>query len=208
MPLVCQVVGHHRLAQLFQDRAVALLGERVLDELLRDRRRALRRAAGDIGHQRAPEAADVDPRVSPEALVLDADDRVLHRLRDLTVGVDHVVRRRREDPDRPPVIVVQVGVDLVSVLLLVLDLRQIGGDGHHHPEHHRDHGQDGQAGQDREQTQLAQLGLGRSAVIAAPEPAARRSEGDRRRRLRVLGLDLFVVAHAIGYWSGAGGRRR
>ena len=42
-PLARQVVGERRLAQLLEDRAVALRLERVLDELLRDRRAALAR---------------------------------------------------------------------------------------------------------------------------------------------------------------------
>jgi hypothetical protein len=43
----------------------------------------------------------------------------------LIEGVDHHVVGRREDPDRTPMVVVQIGVDLLLVLLLVLQLREV-----------------------------------------------------------------------------------
>ena len=48
-PPAREVIRERRLAQLLEDRAVVLLGQRVLDELLGDRRGALCRAAGHVG---------------------------------------------------------------------------------------------------------------------------------------------------------------
>jgi hypothetical protein len=42
-PLTREVIGERRFTQFLKDRAVVLLGERVLYKLLRDRRRALGR---------------------------------------------------------------------------------------------------------------------------------------------------------------------
>ena len=92
--------GERCLAQLARDRALVLV-DRVLDELLRDRRAALHGAAvRDVGLDRAQDAADVDAVVLVEALVLDRDDRVLQPRRDV-LGVDDDARLRpaedRED---------------------------------------------------------------------------------------------------------------
>ena len=85
-PLARDVVRQRGLAQLHEQRPPVLGGERVLDELLGDRRAALDRLLGqDVLVERAADAAEVDAVVGVEALVLDRDDRVLHHRRDLAL---------------------------------------------------------------------------------------------------------------------------
>ncbi len=152
-PLAREVVGERRLADLLEHRAAVLRPGRVLDELLRDRRAALDGLAGrDVLPQRAPDAADVDPVVLVEALVLDRDDRVLHVRRDLA--------RRDDDPalvgERREVRAVDVGQQRVLrllELLAVLELGEVGRDGHHHPERGRHEREDRQAEQDEREAQ-------------------------------------------------------
>ena len=195
LPLAGEVVGERRLTELLEHGPVVLLGERVLDELLSDRRGALARAAGDVGDERAGDAADVDARVRPEALVLDRDDRVPHRGGDVAVLVDDDVVRRREDPDRPPLVVVQERVRLVLVLAPVLELGEVRGDRHHHPEDGRDERERAEADEDQEQAELAHPRLRRAFAVAASPPAsAWRAKRDRRVRIRVL--YVIVFAHA------------
>ena len=96
-------------------------------------------------------------------------------------------------------VVVQVGVGLLLVLRAVLELGQVGGDRHHHPEHGRDERQRAEADQDREQAQLAHPRASAAGRRAPPPAAARRrrngigAEGSRSGR-----RDVVVVAHAIG----------
>jgi len=134
-PLAREVVGQRRLAELLEDGALGLRLHRVLDELLGDRRAALRRALLDhVLEERAPHRLEVDAGVLVEALVLDGDHRELHDRRNL-LGVD-------QDPmlvvgqhaDRASVHVGHVGVLGLLVLLAVLQGGQVGGDRHHHPE--------------------------------------------------------------------------
>ena len=171
-PLALEVVRQRRLAELLEDRPALLRLERVLDELLGDRRRALHGVAGDdVLDHGAGDAHDVDPAVLVEALVLDRDDRLLHRRRD--------VRRLDEDPglvtgergERP---VVAVGDDRVlrgEVLLAVLELGQVGGDRHHDPEDERDEGEHAEPEHDHEQPQLLQLRRGARTLVATAERA-------------------------------------
>jgi hypothetical protein len=70
LPLTREVVGERGLAQLLEHGPVVLLRQRVLDELLGNRRGALPRAAGDVGDEGAGDALDVDARIAPEPLVL------------------------------------------------------------------------------------------------------------------------------------------
>jgi hypothetical protein len=136
----------------------------VLDELLGDRRPALHRpAARDVLPQRAGGAAQVDALVLVEALVLDRDDRVLHRGRD--------VLRRDDDPaevgQRREVLAVHVGQQRVLrplELRAVLELRQVGCDRHHHPEGRRDERQHRQAGQDERHPQALVAGTAQRRV--------------------------------------------
>src|SRR5215208_7177181 len=83
-PLARELVGQRGLAQLHEQRAVVLGGERVLDELLRDRRAALHHAlVDDVLPQGAADAAQVVALVGVEAAVLDRDDRLLQDRGDL-----------------------------------------------------------------------------------------------------------------------------
>ena len=115
-PFLLQLPRERRLDQLAADGLLARqIG--VLDELLRDRRAALHRAAvRDVGPERTCHAAEVDAAVLVEALVLDRDDRMLQPRRDSL--------RRDDDPrlrpaqDREHRVVVR-GVD-VGVRLRVL----------------------------------------------------------------------------------------
>ena len=79
-----ELVGQRRLAELLEDRAMRLGLQRVLDELLLDRRGALDAAfVDDVLDERSRDAADVDAAVGLEALVLDRDHRLLDDRRDL-----------------------------------------------------------------------------------------------------------------------------
>ena len=85
-PLARHVVGQRRLFELVEQRALLLGLERLLDELLGDRRAALHGAAGDdVLPQGARDAAQVDARVRVEAAVLDRDDRVADVRADVAV---------------------------------------------------------------------------------------------------------------------------
>jgi hypothetical protein len=204
---VGEVIGERGFAHLLEDRPVVLRSKCVLDELLGDRRRALRRPTGHVGDERPADAADVDARIAPEALVLHRDDRVLHPPGDLGVGVDHDVVGRGEDADRTPVIVVQVRVHLVVVLRPVLDLRQVGSNRHHHSEQGRDDRQRAEPDEDREQAKLAHLRFRTPALPVAPPAPPGRCKRDWRVWIRALGRDVIVVAHAIECnCSNVGGR--
>ena len=155
-PLALQVVGQRGLAQLLEHGPLGLGGQRVLHELLGDGGAALHGAAAQhVLGQGAGDALVVHALVLVEAAVLDGDHRVLH------VGGDVGVL------DQDPVLVAgQLGQVLgllalagrlaeqrrvlrPAVLGAVLQLRQVAGDRHHHPEHRRDHGQGAQHEQHR-----------------------------------------------------------
>ena len=185
VPMALQLVGERRLAELLEDRPAALCLERVLDELLGDGRGALGGAAGqDVRQAGSEHALDVDAAVLVEALVLDRDRRLLHVGRDLIgVGEDPVVVvEQRADP---VALVVQDHRVLGRLeLLLVLELRQVGRDRHHHPEEGRDDREQAEARQDDQQAELldpAGLGL---AGPAGADPAGE----TRGRRLAAAAL--------------------
>ncbi len=205
------MVGERGLAKLLENRAVVLRLERVLDELLGDRRRALGGTAGDVRHERPRDPSDVDARIRQEALVLDRDDRGAHRRRDLVVVVEHDVIGWGEQSDRPPVVVIQVRVRRVLVLLAVLELRDIARDRHHHPEDRRDDCERGETEEDRQQPELAQPGSPRAAsptraARSAPAPAV---AGRLRRQVRPRGVrrerELRFVEHRRDSHHGSGG---
>ena len=151
-PLARDVVRQRGLAQLHEQRPLVLGGERVLDELLGDRRSALDRPLGDdVLVQRAADAAEVDAVVGVEALVLDRDDRVLHHRRDLALLQQDPLLVAGQAAER---LAAAVDDDRVGRRRL-LELRQVGGDGHHHPEHRRDDREQAQTRQQREDAQLA-----------------------------------------------------
>ena len=168
-PLAREVVGEGGLAELLEHRPLVLGGERVLDELLGDRRAALDDLLlDDVLVEGARDAAQVDAVVGVEAAVLDRDDRVLHDRRDLVLAQEQPLLVAGQDADPVPVAVVD---DRVARGRL-LELGQVGGDGHQHPEHGRDGGQDAEAEQEREQAQLADAdaAAGRRGLALAVRP--------------------------------------
>jgi hypothetical protein len=190
-PLAREVVGERGLAQLLEDGAVVLGGERDLHELLRDRRRALDRAAGrDVLQGRSADAAEIDPAVGVEAVVLDRDDRVLHDRSDLTLGqVDPaLVAGQRAD-------LATAGVDDHRRLVgRLLERRQVRRDGHEHPEQRGDDGQDAEEEEDRQHPQLADL----EALLAlAPAPQTRQSKPPALTRAREL-EHLGALGRSLG----------
>ena len=81
---VLELLGELRLAHLALEGLLLAAGVQRADQLHRQRRAALQRLAGArVLERRADDALEVDALVLVEALVLDRDRRVLHRLRDL-----------------------------------------------------------------------------------------------------------------------------
>ena len=159
-PVALEPVGERRLAELLQDRAAAFGFERVLDELLGDRRGALLGALAEhVLDQGAGDALEVDPVVFVEAGVLDRDHRVLDVGGDLAGGEQDLVLVAGQGADRFARGVVDLAVLRGLVLGEVVDRRQVLGDSGHHPEDHRDQGEDGEAEQDEEDAQLLQARL-------------------------------------------------
>src|SRR3984885_15567898 len=77
-PSTRELVGERCLAELLEDRAVGLRLQGVLDELLLDRGGSLDCAfVLDVVDERANDAADVDPALGVEALVLNRDTCLL-----------------------------------------------------------------------------------------------------------------------------------
>ena len=99
-PAPLELPGERSLLQLAADRAV-VLSDRVLHELLRDRRAALDDLlVPDVGPDRARDPAHVDAPMLPIAAVLDGDDRLLHHRSNLVGGHDHpalLAAQDRED---------------------------------------------------------------------------------------------------------------
>ena len=146
-PLARDLVGQRGLAHLLEQRAVVLGGERVLDELHRDRRAALHGLlVAHVLPQRAADAAQVDAGVRVEAAVLDRDDRLLHVRGDL-VGLDEVALLVAGE--HPELVAVAVDDHRVGAAL-DLELREVGRDRHQHPEDRRDDREDAEAEQDAE----------------------------------------------------------
>ena len=104
VPVALELVREGSLAQLLEHRAAALSAQRVLHELLGDRRRALGGALmKQVLENCPPDALVVDTAVLVEALVLDRDRGLLHHRGDV----------RRADQDSP--LVVGQGRDLLPV---------------------------------------------------------------------------------------------
>ena len=149
---------------------LALGFERVLDELLGDRRGALGGAlAEDVFDQGAADALEVDAVVFVEAGVLDRDHRVLDVGGDLARAEQDFVLVAGQRPDRFAVGVDDDAVLRGLVLGEVVDRRQVLGDRGHHPEDHRDDGEDAEPEQDEEDAQLLQPRL---RVASAGESGA------------------------------------
>jgi hypothetical protein len=187
-PLAFEVVRGSRLAQLLEHGTVALGCQGVLHELLRDRRCALLRAsAEDVLPQRAADAPVVHAAVLVEAPVLDRDNGVLDVRRDLVLVHEDAVLVARQLPEL--VLLVGVGVEdrVLGVLELdlVLEVRNLGRDRHHHPEDHRDEGDEAEARGDQRDAQLLELRPLRRPAVIAPERVDGRG---RHRRWRWRGL--------------------
>ena len=120
-PLLLELPRERRLLELARHRPL-VARQRVLHELLRDRRPALHCAlVADVGPQRARHSADVDAAVLVEALVLGCDDRLLDPRRDRTRRREHAALGPAQDgEDR-----VAVGGVHVPVHLLVLVPRRV-----------------------------------------------------------------------------------
>ena len=95
----------------------------------------------------------------------------------------------------------------VAELLLVLQLRQVGGDRHHHPEDRRHEGQHAQRHEDQGQPDALQASAC-GAALRWPPSCRRAAERDRRRRF-VAGGDVGgIVAHARTRRGGPGCGKR
>ncbi len=128
--------GFAQLAQItfdaFARRALFGFDQRVLHDLLRDRRAALHLSALQIAHQRAPHAAQIEARVFVEAAVFVGDGRLAaefgnlierHPLAIAGALVDHFVQQVLPRP------IVNLG-RLEEVLILIGELRfDLGGIG-------------------------------------------------------------------------------
>ena len=113
--------GERRLAELLEDRALALGFQCVLYELLLDRGGALYAAAADhVVQDRTAERAQVHAFVAVEALVLDRDHRVLDDPGDLFGGQQDLVAPAQHRKQMSAV-VDEHGVVGVAVLHLVFE---------------------------------------------------------------------------------------
>ena len=187
-PLAREVEGQRGLARLLEDRALVLRGEGGLHELLGDRRAALDRLAlDDVLEERTPDALQIHAGVLVEAPVLDGHDRVLHREADLVGLQDDAAVVRRQLAEELAAAVVEHGVPRTLELRPVLDVGQIGRDGHHHPERGRQERDEREAGDDEQQPELLEAwpwahGT-RSSIVGhgRPRPGRRVPRAQRRR---------------------------
>ncbi len=169
-PVALEPVGERRLAELLEDGAAAFGFERVLDELLGDRRGALRGALAEhVLDQGAGDALEVDAVVFVEARVLDRDHRVLDVRGDLARGEQDLVLVAGQRADRFAGGVEDLAVLRRLVLGEVVDRRQVLRDSGHHPEDHRDQPQHAEPQHNEEDAQLLEARL---AAFARQESAA------------------------------------
>ena len=160
-----QLPGERGLAHLARDRALVAV-ERVLDELLRDRRAALDDLlVPDVGDERAADAAHVDAVVLPEAAVLDGDDRVAHRVGDVLVLDERPRLGAPQDGEHAvPVGGVDVAVHLLVELALRIELRRdLARDRPDQAEGERHGAQDPEDGDEPEEAELANAAALRTA---------------------------------------------
>ncbi len=149
--LLLELHREQRLADLLRDRtlrediglhAVGIgrvgTGVDVLHELLGERRGALHRAAlHDVGVGGTQDAADVDPGVVVEVVVLGGDHGVDHVRRDLRQGHQRAIDRPVQRREQMPVAVIQIGgLDRRQGLgqrdARVGDVQADAGERHHH----------------------------------------------------------------------------
>jgi hypothetical protein len=153
-----ELPGVGRLAHLARD-CLLLAVERVLHELLRDRRAALDHGlAADVGDEGARDAAEVDALVLPEAAVLDRDDRVAHRGRDLVVLDERARLGAAQNGEHTRLRrVVDVAVDLLVELAARIELPgvDLGRDGANEAEAERHRPDEEEDGEEREEPKPA-----------------------------------------------------
>ena len=153
-----ELPGERGLAHLAGDRLLVAV-ERVLHELLRDRRAALDDLLlADVRDEGAADAAQVDPVVLPEPPVLDRDDRVAHRVGDLVVLDQRACLGAAEDREDPLAArVVDVAVDLLVELALRVELAGLdfSRDSTDQPEAERHRPEEAQDGEEREEAKPA-----------------------------------------------------
>jgi hypothetical protein len=155
-PALLELPRERRLLELARERPL-VADERVLDELLRDRRASLHRPlVADVREERAAHPAQVDAAVLPEAPVLGRDDRLLQPRRDLGARHEHTALRAAQDgEDRVAVVRIDVAVHLQPVLLGWVEAPELLPDGEHEPEGERRRREHSQHRDQREQAELA-----------------------------------------------------
>ena len=209
-PVVGQVERQRRLLQLLEDRAVRLLPQRVLDELLLDRGCALHRAlVQHVGHERPRQRAQVDAAVGHEALVLDRDHRVAHDRRDLLLGEEDLVALAQH-PDRRVAVVQQHRVARVVLAVPGFQVRQVRGHGHEHAERERDEAEQRERQEDQQEAQLLQARGARTAEASRPRGVVGQRDGLHRvRESNACGRELCGQSARDWAWPAShGGRSR
>src|SRR5581483_2983762 len=161
-PLLFQLPCERGLLQLPCDRAL-VAGERVLDELLRDRRAALHRPAAHVVPERARHAANVDAAVLVEALVLHRDDRLLDPGRDGVRGhEDTALRPAQHGEDRVAVAGVDVAVHLLVLVAERVEPAQLLADREDDAVRKGRQAEEAEDGDERQKTELADPAPGMS----------------------------------------------
>ncbi len=156
VPALLELPRERRLLHLAADRAV-VLDDRVLHELLRDRRAALHDAlVRDVLPAGAKDPAEIDAVVLVEPPILDRDDRVLHQRRDLVRLEQHAALVASQDgEDRLAVVRVDVAVPLRLHLVAGVELRDLAGERGHEAEREGGRAEQRQNPQEDEETELA-----------------------------------------------------
>ena len=156
VPALLELPGERRLLHLAADRAV-VLDDRVLHELLRDRRATLHDAlVRDVLPASANDSAEIDAVVLVEPPILDRDDRVLHQRRDLVRLEQHAALvASQHGQDRLAVVRVDVAVSLGLDLVAGVELRDLAGQRGHEAEREGGRAEQRQEPQEGEETELA-----------------------------------------------------
>jgi len=133
----------------------------------------------DVRPERAADAADVEPLVLVEALVLRGDDRLHHQRADLVEVQQHAaLRPAQAREDRLPVVRVDVAVDLDALLVRRVELAELGAQRGDDPEREGRESEHAEHAQEGEQPELADsataaggrpLGAGLPAKHGRPE---------------------------------------
>ncbi len=168
-PLLFEPPGECRLLQLASDGRGAAV-DRVLDELLRDRRATLHRPAQEVVPGRAQDRASIDSVVLVEALVLDRDDRLPEQGRDLARREDDSRLRAAEDREHGLAVgCIDVRVRLKARRLRRVERRDLRRDRRQHPVRERREPKCEQHEQEPEESELADAPTFRRASLAAEQ---------------------------------------